>query len=106
MASEVNDVSPSSIAHIVGQKSVVEQVKVGLDAAFADNRKFDNALLVGPPGLGTSAMAAVIAAETATECIEVLGQSIAGPADLNALLLRATDKAVIHLDEAQELRKE
>lgn len=106
MANEVSDVSPSSIAHIVGQKGVVEQVKVTLDAAFADNRKFDNALLVGPPGLGKSALAAVIASEMATDFIEVLGQSITGPADLNALLLRATDKAVVHLDEAHELKKE
>lgn len=106
MAHEVNDVSPSSIAHIVGQRSVVEQVKVGLDAAFADNRKFDNALLVGPPGCGKSALAAVIAAEMATEFIEVLGQSITGPADLNALLLRATSKAIVHIDEAHQLKKE
>lgn len=106
MANEVNDVTPSSIAHIVGQRSVVEQVKVGLDAAFADNRKFDNALLVGPPGCGKSVTAAIIAAEMATDFIEVLGQSITGPADLNALLLRATDKLVLHIDEAHELKKE
>lgn len=106
MAHEVNDVSPNSISHIIGQRSVVDQVKVGLDAAFADNRKFDNALLVGPPGCGKSAMAAVIAAELATDFIEVLGQSISGPADLNALLLRASDKAVVHIDECHELKKE
>lgn len=106
MAHEVNDISPSSISHIIGQRSVVDQVKVGLDAAFADNRKFDNALLVGPPGCGKSAMAAVIAAEMATDFIEVLGQSISGPAELNALLLRATDKAVVHIDECHELKKE
>jgi len=106
MAHEVNDVAPSSIGHIVGQRGVVEQVKVALDAAFADNRKFDNALLVGPPGCGKSALAAVIAAEMATDFIEVLGQSITGPADLNALLLRATEKAVVHIDEAHELRKD
>jgi len=106
VAHEVNDVSPSSISHIIGQRSVVDQVKVGLDAAFADNRKFDNALQVGPPGCGKSAMASVIAAELATDFIEVLGQSICGPADLNALLLRAGDKSVVHIDEAHELKKE
>ena len=51
---EINDVKPTSIRHIVGQTSVVKQVSVALDAAFADGRKFDSALLVGRPGLGKS----------------------------------------------------
>src|SRR5579871_1323143 len=102
---EVNDVAPTSIAHILGQQSVVEQVKVGVDAAFADNKRFDHALLVGPPGVGKSALAQVIALEMATSFIEVLGQSINTPADLNALLLQAEAKSIIHIDECHELDK-
>ena len=105
-SNEVNDVRPSSLSHIVGQDSVKAQVAVALDAAFADNRSFDHALLVGPPGLGKSALANVIAQEMATEFHEVLGQSISSPADLNALLLNAQDKDVVHIDEAHELRKD
>lgn len=105
-SNEVNDVRPSSLSHIVGQDSVKAQVAVALDAAFADNRSFDHALLVGPPGLGKSALASVIAQEMATEFHEVLGQSIASPADLNALLLNAQDKDVVHIDEAHELRRD
>lgn len=103
--SEINDVALTSLAHIVGQKPVVEQVRVGIEAAFADGRKFDHALLVGPPGCGKSATARVIAEEMATAFIEVLGQSITSPADLNQLLLGAPDKAVVHIDEAAELEK-
>ena len=103
MPNEINDVKPTSISHIVGQTSVVKQVGVALDAAFADGRKFDSALLVGPPGVGKSALAAVIACEMATEFHEVLGQSITSIADLNALLLDAGDKDVLHLDEAHQL---
>ena len=105
-ANEVNDVRPSSLNHIIGQESVKAQVAVALDAAFADNRPFDHALLVGPPGLGKSALANVIAQEMATEFHEVLGQSIGSPADLNALLLNAQDKDIIHIDECHELRKD
>jgi len=50
-------------------------------------------------------VANVIAAEMATDFYEVLGQTIATSADLNALLLQAEDKAVVHIDEAHELPK-
>ena len=102
---EVNDVAPSSLSHLVGQRSVIEQVRVAIDAAFADNRKFDSAMLVGPPGVGKTALASVVAQEMATEFHDVLGQSIKGISDLNALLLAANDKDVIHIDEAHELDK-
>ena len=103
---EINDVSPSSLAHIIGQRSVVEQVGVAIEAAFADSRKFDHALLVGGPGLGKTQLASVIAQEMAVEFNEALGQSIKNPGDLNALLLAAKEKSVLHLDEAHELKKE
>jgi Holliday junction DNA helicase RuvB len=103
---EINEVNPSSLSHIIGQQSVVEQVRVAVEAAFADSRKFDHALLVGPPGVGKTAMASVIAEEMAVEFSEALGQSIKHPSDLNALLLAAKDKSVLHLDEAHELKKE
>ncbi len=103
---EINDVSPTSLKHMVGQRGVMAQVAVAIDAAFADQKKFDHALLVGPPGVGKSQTARIIAAEMATDLHEVLGQSITSAADLNALLLAAKDKDVVHLDEAHELDKE
>jgi len=106
MNHEVNDIKPTSLNHIVGQGSVVAQVQVALDAAFQDNRRMDHCLMVGPPGLGKSALANVVAQELATDFHEILGQSITAPADLNALLLLAKEKAVVHIDEAHELRKD
>jgi holliday junction DNA helicase RuvB len=103
---EINDVAPTSLKHMIGQRGVMAQVAVALDAAFADAKKFDHALLVGPPGVGKSQTARIIAAEVATDLHEVLGQSITCAADLNALLLSAKDKDVVHVDEAHELDKE
>lgn len=103
--SDINDVAPSSLGHIIGQASVKAQVSVALESAWADGTKFDSALLVGPPGCGKSAMAGVIAKEMAAEFHEVLGQSLKNVADLNSLLLAAKDKDVIHIDEAQEIDK-
>jgi Holliday junction DNA helicase RuvB len=103
---ELSEVKPSSLKHLIGQRSVIDQVSVALDAAFADSRKFDHSLLVGPPGLGKTALAHVVACEMATQLHEVLGQSIKDSADLNALLLGAKDSDIIHVDESHELNKE
>lgn len=105
MASEVNDAVPTSIAHLVGQKQVIAQVTTAMDAAFEDGSRFDHSLLVGPPGLGKSQLASVIAQEMATSFYELLGQAITSVADLNALLLSASDKSVVHIDEAHQLDK-
>lgn len=103
---DIHEATPTSIRHLIGQRGVIAQVEVALDAAFTDNKKFDDALLVGPPGLGKSQLAAVIAQEMASDFHNVLGQSITGIADLNALLLRAKDRDVVHIDEAHELAKQ
>jgi holliday junction DNA helicase RuvB len=105
-ANEINDVSPSSLKHIIGQASVVAQVAVAIEAAFVDAKKMDDCLLVGGPGLGKTQVAKVIAAELGSDCHEVLGQAIQSSADLNAVLLAAKDKDVVFFDECHELRKE
>lgn len=105
-ANDISSVSPSSLAHIVGQRSVLDQVAVALDAAQMDAKKFDHALLVGPPGLGKTMVAKVIACEMASDFHEVLGQSIKAPSDLNAVLLEAKEKSVVFVDEAHEMKTE
>lgn len=102
---DINEARPSSVTHLIGQPGVKESIIVALDSAQQDNRKFDHALLVGPPGMGKTAAAQIIAAEMGTDFIEVLGQSLKGIADLNAMLLQATDRAVVFIDEAHELDK-
>jgi Holliday junction DNA helicase RuvB len=103
---DINELAPSSLTHLIGMPGVTAQVAVGIEAAFADNKKFDDALLTGPPGTGKTQTAKVIASEMATTCHEVLGQAVECSADLNALLLTAQDRDVVFVDEAHELRKE
>ena len=105
MPNEVTDVSPTSLRHLVGQKGVLAQVSTALDAAFQDHSRFDHALLVGPPGLGKSQLANVIAEEMAVDFHELLGQTVASICDLHALLLSAEPKDIIHIDEAHELER-
>ena len=83
--SEVNDVQPSSLSHLIGHRGVVDQVLVAMEAAWADGRQFDSALLVGGPGLGKSQLAHVIAAEMAT----AVRRATDGLSDRQRLLVNA-----------------
>ncbi|MGE3406442.1 MAG: Holliday junction DNA helicase RuvB C-terminal domain-containing protein [Pirellulales bacterium] len=100
---DINEARPSSVNHLIGQPGVKEQILVALDSAQQDNRKFDHSALVGFAGGGKTTTAQVIAAEMGTDFLDILGQSLKGVADLNALLLQATDRAVVFIDEAHEL---
>ena len=102
---EINDSQPTSISHLVGQEFVLRQVEVALDAAAQDAKKMDHCLLVGPAGCGKSQTASVIALEMAADLHEVLGQSFRSPSDLNALLLEAKDRDVVHIDEVHEMKR-
>ena len=103
---EVNNAQPSALSHLIGQKAVIAQVATALDAAFEDHNRFDHSLLVGGPGLGKSQLASVIAQEMAVNFREVLGLSITTLSDLNALLLEAKDKDIVHIDEAHGLDRQ
>jgi len=100
---DINEARPQSVSHLIGQPGVKEQILVALDSAQQDNRKFDHSALVGFAGGGKTTTAQVIAAEMGTDFLDILGQSLKGVADLNALLLQATDRAVVFIDEAHEL---
>ena len=105
MPHDLNDASPTSLSHIIGQKTVIDQLRVALDACFEDHRRLDDALLVGPPGLGKSQIATVLGHELAVKTHEALGQSIKSAGDLNALLLAAGDGEVVFIDECHEMPK-
>ena len=94
---------PPTLNHIVGQKLVVEQAQIALDASFAENEPFPHALLVGPPGVGKSLLAKILAREMASGFQEILGQSLLSPSDLHAVLLAATDKGIVFVDECEEM---
>jgi Holliday junction DNA helicase RuvB len=103
---DIHDVKPSSLRHLIGNDHVRQQVEVALNACFEDQIRFPDTLLIGPPGLGKSSWAQVIAGELASTIHETIGQSVSGPAELNALLLIAKDGEIVHIDEVHELPTE
>jgi len=71
---DIQQTAPPTLNHYVGQSAVVNQVRVALEAAFADNQRFPHALLTGAPGLGKTLLCQILARETVSELHEVLGR--------------------------------
>lgn len=96
--------NPPTLNHVIGQRQVVDRLKVALDASFADDQRFPHTLFLGPPGLGKTSLSKLVAKELAAEFWEGLGQTLATPSVLSGFLLRpTTDKAVLFIDEIHEL---
>jgi Holliday junction DNA helicase RuvB len=95
---DLRDVQPTSFSHIIGQRHVVQALRVATDASFQEGKRLDEILLCGPPGLGKSALVAVLASELAVPFTEVLAQSVTNAAELNAVLLSAAE-GILFLDE-------
>jgi Holliday junction DNA helicase RuvB len=101
---EINDVAPTSLSHVAceSNRGVIEQCRIAIDAAFEDNRRLDDVLLTGPPGVGKSSLSYVLSQEMAVPFHECLGQNLRSPADLNNLLLSCESKAICLIDEIHE----
>src|SRR5262249_31206183 len=95
---DLRDIQPSSFSHVIGQKHVTQALQIACEASFAEKKRLDETLLCGPPGLGKSALVSVLANELAVPMTEVLAQSVTNTAELNSVLLSATE-GLLFLDE-------
>lgn len=101
-----DSVRPTAINHLVGMPHIKEQLRVSLDASFADNTPYPHTMLVSSPGLGKSEICSVLGHELCVELHTIVGVSISHVSELNSLLLSANDKDLVYITEADSLRHE
>ena len=100
---EVNEQRPGVLEKFVGQKSVVDRIKVALEAAWNDTTRLPHMLFVGGSGLGKTQMAEVIAHEMGTEIHQQLAQNLNYAAGLHGFLIEGENRGVLFIDEIHEL---
>ena len=98
-----NTIRPESMEEYVGQTDVKENIKVFVSAAKMRNEALDHVLLYGPPGLGKTTLAFIIAHEMGTNIKTASGPSIEKSGDLAAILSSLEPGDVLFIDEIHRM---
>lgn len=94
---------PSNFSEFVGQKRVIENIEVMVKSANMREQAMDHALLSGPPGLGKTSLAMLIAGALNSELHVVSGPAIEKKGDLAAILTNLQPRDVLFIDEIHRM---
>ena len=96
---------PHTLAEYIGQTKAKENLSVFIEAARRRTEPLDHVLLHGPPGLGKTTLAGIIAAEMGVNIRITSGPAIEKPGDLAALLTNLSENDILFVDEIHRLNR-
>ena len=94
---------PRRLADFVGQPNVKEQLEIFIEAARARGEALDHVLFAGPPGLGKTSLAQIVAAELGVPFVQTAGPALERKGDVAAYLTALEPRSVFFVDEVHRL---
>ncbi len=95
---------PQRLAEFIGQGKVKDSLRIYIDATRARGQPLDHTLFYGPPGLGKTTLAELIARELGVNIRATSGPALERPGDLVSTLTNLREKDILFIDEIQRLR--
>ena len=96
---------PRRLEDFVGQPSLKEQLAISVQAARARDEPLDHVLLAGPPGLGKTTLAQILAHELEAPFVQTAGPALERKADVAAFLTALEPRSVFFVDEIHRLQR-
>ena len=96
---------PSRLSDFVNQRPVTEQLEVFIEAALRRGEPLDHVLLAGPPGLGKTSLAHIIASELGVPLVSTAGPALERKADIASFLTTLEPGSVFFIDEIHRLNR-
>ena len=94
---------PRRLEDFVGQEALKDQLAVSITAAASREEAMDHVLLAGPPGLGKTSLAQIVAAELGVQFVQTAGPALERKGDVAAFLTALEPRAVFFVDEIHRL---